>query len=175
MWRARYSDAILIHFRKSANLKVIFLLPTFVGSIASSMIQRVQSVYLILTTIVSAVLFLIPVFADPIADPARNFLIQDNALLLILNILIGGMAFISIFLFKNRKLQIKACRLCLMLIFALIALLFFTSDTISNTLNHKVSFKAGAYLPLIQIVLVFLAQRGIAKDEEFVRSADRLR
>jgi hypothetical protein len=42
-------------------------------------------------------------------------------------------------------------------------------------LGKEVSYKEGAYLPLIQIILVFLAQRSIKKDEELVRSADRLR
>jgi hypothetical protein len=42
-------------------------------------------------------------------------------------------------------------------------------------MEQRINFKAGAYLPLIQIVFVFLAQRAIGKDEELVKSADRLR
>jgi hypothetical protein len=37
------------------------------------------------------------------------------------------------------------------------------------------TYLVGTYLPLIALLLVFLAQRGIKHDEELVKSADRLR
>lgn len=69
----------------------------------------------------------------------------------------------------------KACRLILIVIFVLIALLFYTSDTISGGLDRKVVFKIGTYLPMLQVILIFLAHRGIKKDDELVKSAERLR
>jgi len=142
------------------------------------MIQRIQSVYLFLAALVSAILFYIPLFELPVAtaDAApRSFMISSNALLLILCSAIGIFSFIVIFIYKNRSFQLKACRLILIIIFIMIGLLFYTSDTISNGLDQKVVFKVGTYLPLLQVIFIFLAYRAIKKDDELVRSADRLR
>lgn len=142
------------------------------------MIQRVQSLFLLLTTLLSGVLFFIPLFELPAAaaDIApRLFMIGSNALLLTLCAAIGISSFIVIFIYRNRPFQLKACRLILILIFILIALLFYTSDTISSGLDQKVLFKIGTYLPMLQVIFVFLAHRGIKKDDELVKSADRLR
>jgi hypothetical protein len=142
------------------------------------MIQRVQSLYLLLTAIISALLFYVPLFQYPLSatDTAPHmYFVSANAFLLILNIVVGALSFITIFFFKNRKLQLRACRLCLMLIFVMVGLLFYTSDALAGGIDQRVTFKAGAYLPLIQIVLVFLAHVGIKKDDKLVRSADRLR
>jgi hypothetical protein len=142
------------------------------------MIQRIQTLFLLLTTVVSAILFYIPLFGLPAADAASapgTFMITSNALLTILCAATGLLSFIVIFLYKKRIVQMKACRLILIIIFIMIGLLFYTSDTISNGLNQKVVFKIGTYLPLLQVIFVFLAHRGIKKDEALVRSADRLR
>ncbi len=61
------------------------------------------------------------------------------------------------------------------MVLVIIALVFYTSDTIANGLDQKVIFKIGSYLPWVQFVFVFLAHRAIKKDDELVRSADRLR
>jgi hypothetical protein len=149
--------------------------------IRSYMIQRVQSIYLLLSAIASAALFYVPLFmlppsaADAQAGIDHLYYISTNSFLLILNIAIGVLSIGSIFLYKNRRLQLRSCRLCLLLIFLMVALLFYSSDTLSGGMDGKVMFKAGVYFPLIQIVFLFLAQRGIKKDEELVRSADRLR
>ena len=142
------------------------------------MIQRIQSIYLLLTVLISAALFFIPLFEVPSAVAGAGpvkFMITSNALLLVLSCAIGALSFITIFIFKNRPFQMRICRLILILIFIMIGLLFYTSDTISNGLNQKVIYKIGTYLPLLQVVFVFLAHYGIKKDEKLVRSADRLR
>lgn len=142
------------------------------------MIQRIQSLYLLLTTLLSGVLYFIPLFELPAAAPEtapRMFMIGSNALLLTLCAAIGISSFIVIFIYKNRPFQLKACRLILIFIFILIALLFYTSDTISSSLDQKVVFKIGTYLPMLQVIFVFLAHRGIKKDDQLVKSADRLR
>ena len=154
--------------RDSSGLKAYF----------RGMIQRVQSLYLLLTALISAAMFFLPLFELPsaTADAApMKFMITSNALLLVLSSAIGALSFIVIFIFKNRPFQMRVCRLILILIFVMIGLLFYTSDTISNGLNQKVIYKIGTYLPLLQVVFVFLAHYAIKKDEKLVRSADRLR
>jgi hypothetical protein len=104
---------------------------------------------------VSAAMFYLPLFAlPPLAEGelTRPYYIIQSSFLLILNIAIGAFAFIGVFLFKNRKVQLRACRLCLMLAIVLVGLIFFTSDTIGSGMEQRINFKAGAYLPLIQTV-----------------------
>jgi hypothetical protein len=69
----------------------------------------------------------------------------------------------------------KLCRLILILIFVTIGLLFYTADAISSGLDQKVVYKIGTYLPLLQVIFIFLAHQAIKKDDELVKSADRLR
>jgi hypothetical protein len=145
------------------------------------MIQRVQSLYLFLVTVLSAVLFLVPLFsiqsfaaATEPAGAQTPFMINTNSFLLILNCAIGAVAFISIFLYRKRVTQIKACNLTMILICVFVGLLFYTADTL-NGMNQRVQYQFGTYLPLIQLVFTFLALRGIKRDEELVKSANRLR
>jgi len=142
------------------------------------MIQRIQTIYLLLTVIISAALFYLPLFEVPLSagDTApKVFMITSNALLLVLTSAIGALAFVTILIFKNRRFQTRVCRVILILIFVMIALLFYTGDTFSNGLDQKVVYKIGTYLPLLQVVFVFLAHRAIRNDEKLVKSADRLR
>jgi len=90
------------------------------------------------------------------------------------------MSLVTIFLYKNRKLQITLSKLNLLLYLGVIFVVFYTGD---NALNHirtlglegELSYKLGAVLPLISVILIFLASRAIKKDEDLVRSADRIR
>jgi hypothetical protein len=143
------------------------------------MLQRIQSIYLLLVALLSVVLIFAKLFLieapalNPPYDHVSRYL-ASNSFLMILNGVIGVISFITIFLYKKRMTQVKACNLLMILICVLVGLLFFTADTL-NTENAKVVYKYGTYLPLIQLILTFLAMRAIKKDEELVRSADRLR
>jgi peptidoglycan/LPS O-acetylase OafA/YrhL len=146
------------------------------------MIQRVQTVYLLLVCLISVLLFFFPVFdvQTMAADGGHahtpvSFYINTNAFLLILNSAIGILAFFAIWLFKKRMMQIRACNLIMILTCVLIGLLFYTADTLSSGASEKAHYLFGIYLPLIQLAFAFLALRGIKKDEELVRSANRLR
>jgi len=143
------------------------------------MIQRVQSIYLLLVVIISAVLFLVPVFYIEHTGVAAqmgttSFSIATNSLLLIISCAIGAIALVSIFMYRKRMTQTKACNLNMILICVLVGLLFYTADTL-NGMDAKVHYQFGTYLPLIQLVFTFLALRAIKKDEDLVRSANRLR
>lgn len=139
------------------------------------MIQRIQSVYLLLAAVVQALAFLFP-FAS--ATPAAEGVFQDGSLdindHIVLPILLGLGAALSvgtIFLFKNRPLQITLDRLTMVLIFATLAFVGVLNfgGVLQGTLD--LSF----FLLGIAVILLFLAQRGIRNDERIVRSADRLR
>lgn len=145
------------------------------------MIQRVQSLFLTGAFLINALLFYIPVYrfvAEMAADgtvPVSNYVLTKNALLSILNGGIGVLALVSIFMYRNRNLQIRIANLSLLLTAILTGLLFFVADTLSGGMNQKVQFIFGSYLPIIELIFLFAAVRFIKRDEELVRSADRLR
>lgn len=148
------------------------------------MIQRIQSIFLLLAAGCAFGLFALP-FATTNAtiESSVNFSdaiynINDHVALLGLFGVAGVLSFISIFLFKNRKTQLLVGRFSIIaniigLILALV-LYYNDSDKISDT-EHVISDGFGAYLPFLFLVFAFLAQRFINKDEALVRSSDRLR
>lgn len=148
------------------------------------MIQRIQTVYLLLAAVASFLLFVLPIAStdaviagsDLFAD--AKYTIQDNIVLTILFVLTGIAALAAIFLFKNRPLQRNLGRvaLALTIIGVIFAIVFFMQDGIVNT-SEAISPAdgIGAFLPVLSIIFIVLAIRGINKDEKTVRSMDRLR
>ena len=141
------------------------------------MLQRVQSLLLLGVSIISVILFFIPLYervplgADMTVIPTG---ISKSAILQLINGSVGVLAFLTIFLYKKRNIQIRLGNLVILITCVFIALVFFMADTMS-TENQKIHYLIGSYLPLIQVLLAYLATRYIKKDEELVRSADRLR
>ena len=143
-----------------------------------TMIQRKQTLFLLGSTLLSVLLLYLPLFElipDSETMPVKRFTISINALLLIINGAVGILSFIAIFLFKNRNIQVRICNLALLLTCVLIGLVFFLADTMSSGMNQKIHYVYGSYLPIIQILIIFLAALFIKQDEKLVRSADRLR
>lgn len=103
--------------------------------------------------------------------------------LVTLAILIGAIALVSIFLFKNRVRQMRVVMVGFLFNVVYVFLLFFWAvDAYGKTMvqamnadNLNVTWLAGAYAPIVAIVFFVLAHRGIKKDEMKVRAADRLR
>ena len=78
------------------------------------------------------------------------------------------------FLFKDRKLQFVIGRVIVLINLFLLALLIYLSLTLSG--ETSVSEKGiGMFLPILVILLTVLANKAIKKDEDLVKSADRLR
>lgn len=139
------------------------------------MIQRIQSIYLLLAAIASSTLFGLP-FVTATAQPEGllqdgAFDISDHLGLMILTVLIAVVAVGTIFLYKNRVLQMNLGKLNIVL---LVALLGFAAWLYSS-IQVDTNFGAGLVVPIVVFVLTFLANRSIYKDERLVRSADRLR
>ena len=87
---------------------------------------------------------------------------------------IGVLALISIFLFKNRQNQFVLNRLNIILNLFLLG--FFVYRSLSLSGETAVSEKGiGMLIPVFSIVFLVLANRAIKKDEDLVKSVDRLR
>ena len=157
------------------------------------MIQRIQSVYLLIAATASSTFFFIPI--STIALYESNFVIKasgiyyldgdsyifDRPLLAVSSVLLFHilMTLITIFQFKNRKLQITISNLNLVLILVGMVLVFFYRGALPEKpidgSEPTISYHLGGLLPLFSFVLIFLGRKAIKKDDELVRSAERLR
>ncbi|MFY7672727.1 DUF4293 domain-containing protein [Tenacibaculum sp. MEBiC06402] len=143
------------------------------------MIQRIQSIYLLIVGILSGGLtFVLDLWSTPKAKVFSLDLFAAESILEkivpVLFFLSALLAFITIFLFKNRKLQFVLGRLNILTNLFLLGVLVYLSLTLSG--ETAVSEKGiGMFLPVIIIVLLVLANKAIKKDEDLVKSVDRLR
>ncbi len=150
------------------------------------MIQRIQSLWLLLAAICAFLSLKFSFYTGNIllndqvvlrnltglgltgdtadVQPAINFI----SLLLIAAA--GIIALLSIFLYGNRKLQLRIAIVSLIIaILAVVYLFIKTKDFTTGTLSLTSVFA------FLAPVFAFLAVRGISKDEKLVRSMDRLR
>ncbi len=158
------------------------------------MIQRIQSVFLLLAFLAGLALFFFPLAGIYSATSTYLFYIYElrNMVpgepsmfslmtvlpLLLINIAATLMALGAVFLYKNRLTQIKVVRFAIFLDIILIGLIFFIyAGIIEKNLGASPDYldEAGIYFPLIMLIFLILANKFIAKDEKLVRSADRLR
>ena len=147
------------------------------------MIQRIQSIFLLLAAISAFGLFALP-FATTSSEVAASanfadatYNINDHIGLLVLFAVAGALSFISIFLFKNRKTQLLVGRFSIIAIIIglVMAIVLYHNDSAVIPDTVQIEDQAGIYMPAIFLVFALLAQRFITKDEKLVRSADRLR
>jgi hypothetical protein len=95
--------------------------------------------------------------------------------LTIIVILVAVLSLITIFLFKNRKLQLLFSVILTGLISVLILVSFYYSYSVIS--EYDATFVPGVKmaLPFLQLIFSILAYRGIKKDDQLVKSYDRLR
>lgn len=141
------------------------------------MIQRVQSVWLLLTAICAFIAYTFTLYTGTMADgTTRSFVLGDHFLLLACIFAIGVISFACIFLFKNRKLQYRISILAMLLTIGYIFLQYFIIEQFKkDNLVQTGSYQVAALLPIAMVVFLVLAARGIRKDEKLVKSLDRLR
>ena len=143
------------------------------------MIQRVQSIYLLIATFVSfGLIFIFKLWSinenkffvfDLFNED--SFLLKGITLLFLLSAIL---TFTAIFLYKNRQLQFVVGRISILINLLLLGLLIYVSLNLPGEM--KISEKGiGMFLPILAILLIVLANKAIKKDEDLVKSADRLR
>jgi len=136
------------------------------------MIQRIQTLYLLLALGFSA--GLIFVFHLWINSEEVKVYAIDNYMYLGLFLGSALLSLISIFSFKNRQSQFVMGRVNIILNFILLGIFVYQSLNVSG--EADVSEKGiGILLPVFSIVCLVLANKAIKKDEDLVKSVDRLR
>ncbi|NLJ44311.1 MAG: DUF4293 domain-containing protein [Bacteroidales bacterium] len=155
------------------------------------MIQRIQTVYLLLTFLLS-VIFLSGDYFNFSNDAGTRIMMDFSGLwksvggeefvrsgnhffLTILFIFIGIISVSDIFIYKNRKVQLFLAKILGLLTAASAALTIFYLVYITG--RYEVSLIPGfrMIIPFVVFVLCLLAHRGIRKDDDLIRSYDRLR
>ncbi|TYB80394.1 DUF4293 family protein [Bizionia gelidisalsuginis] len=136
------------------------------------MIQRIQTLYLLLAASVSGgLIFALYLW---ITTAGIKVFAIDNLTYFAMFMASAVLSLVSIFMYNNRKSQFVVGRLNIILNFILLGLLVYQSLSISGGTN--VSEKGiGIFLPIVSIVLLALANKAIKKDEDLVKSVDRLR
>lgn len=151
------------------------------------MIQRFQSVFLAVAVVFMITTFFVPVALFNAGDVHAMFtnygwLNEKGAVVKSYPVYIGvgvvcAVLLVTIFMYKNRRKQILFCRISYLLLLGQFALYFFLPDAGVSALVETGTIKqaVGFYLPLGALGFVYLAEMLIRKDDNLVKSADRLR
>ena len=154
------------------------------------MIQRKQTIFLLISAVLSALTFCTPLIAfslegskdiemtltalsfqtggAPVTAPGTWYLIFIAAMATL-------MAFLAIFGYKNRKQQVRQCYSVILANALLIGSVALYAAAVLQAEGTAPIYKWGIALPVAAIAFDILAIRGIKHDEALVRAADRLR
>lgn len=139
------------------------------------MIQRIQTLYMALVAIFTIVTY----FSIGIWEFEGTAIYSSDVSYLPINLgLIAGLAVFAILQYKKRQLQFVLNRLNIILNLILMVVILLPAYSEYNTVNLEnlpVKIANGGIVPLINIVLLFFANRGIKRDEALIKSIDRIR
>ncbi len=154
------------------------------------MIQRIQTLYLLVVAALLAVMFFAPLAW--FAGEAGEFELHAFALETVegetlhstvyLGILLAAallLPVITVFLYRRRLLQIRLCCVEMVLLLGVLAMegayYYLGRRAFSELAFHTQGFKPAIALPLVSLLFVVLAAKAIFRDELLVRDADRIR
>jgi len=138
------------------------------------MLQRIQSVWLLLAAVFDAITFRFPFYSGDWIKDNFLFVIDLNAKTTIwfsiLTVINGIIAFITIFLYGNRKLQLRLVYLGTFLTALLLTLYFLE---IKNFIGGNIAIWVVFYFAIL--VCYIFAANGILRAQKLITSLDRLR
>ena len=141
------------------------------------MIQRIQTLFLFIATALCILSLKTSFYSghrikDMIPKEVINITASYNMLLTVFTIATATIAFLAIFLFKNRKLQMRITVTSLVLSFITLLLYYWQSKSF-DAAESSLTFTA--IIPMLVPVMILFAIRGIYKDEKLIKSVNRLR
>ncbi len=137
------------------------------------MLQRIQTIYLVAGILWTTSLGYL---SDILIVDGSSVELSSNPLVAGLLAIIVVLFAVAIAMYRNRNLQVNVNRVNILynlVLFGGAAYFAYYHSPRINGLNAHLD--AGAIIPVINVVLLTLANRGIMADEELVRSLDRLR
>lgn len=155
------------------------------------MIQRIQSLFLLVSVILLGILISNPFAAFTVEPQMLKYSLTTLGLsspdnlsaerihtlwfLFAFLLLVLLISLITIFLYRKRMLQIRLCIITIVMLVGVQGVMFYIVNAIGKNLNTKPQFSIVFIFPLVSAILNFLALRAIARDEALIRSLDRLR
>lgn len=141
------------------------------------MIQRIQTIWLFLAALATFLGYKLSFFSGNFVGPdnVKNFsyLTAGSSLgILFLTGILGAIILVAIFLFKNRKLQLRLTLGALILSVINIVLYYLQAR---KFVPNEGSYNITAIVSILVPVFLVLAARGINGDQKLVKSLDRLR
>ena len=136
------------------------------------MIQRVQTIWMVLAAIVTFLTIKFSFYSGTLAagNIYHAVMATDNFFILILTSAIGTGIIINIFLFKHRSVQFR------IILFAILAECIVIFIYIRETNKYTTgNFSLWSALHLLIIVFLIFAARGIYKDSKLIKESNRLR
>jgi len=147
------------------------------------MIQRIQTVYLLISAILIALLMKLNLADILVADQIYSFnsmgifngdaKVFNGLAIFVLIWIITILHLIVIFKYKKRLLQVRMLIFTIILLLGLFGLFFFFAYF--GFEGAKAAFKIPVAFPLVAVVLDYLAMRAIGKDEALIKSLNRIR
>lgn len=136
------------------------------------MIQRIQTIWLLIAAAGSFASLKLSFYSGKKDTVQLEQLTGSNSsfLLLVLSVAVGLLSVVSIFLFKNRKLQARLT-LAGLVAQAIVLVLYFQQAAKFTEGNYTLTSIISFAIP----VFLILALLGIRKDEQLIKSMDRLR
>ena len=145
--------------------------------------------YLLIAFILGCLTFFLPImnFATPegdyslsclglrFTDPANSKVLEHLWALVAISAIIPIISLITINLYKHRTAQIRLSIFNMLLMLGYYAIYFFYFYYIGVKYNVSATFAWPVVLPVVSLILTWLAIRAIAKDEALVQSLNRLR
>lgn len=156
------------------------------------MLQRVQSVFLLLVVAFAILYLVFPLGIFKINDASVNIILASGSLapenhaaahalwyrsvLSVLPLLAMVFTVYIIFQYKRRIYQVKLGKVNILIHLIILVISFFYLDQLRGTLPQMTfSYGPALFFPLVSLVLILRANRSIIKDEKLVRAADRIR
>ncbi len=153
------------------------------------MIQRIQTIYLLLAAIAVGIAAFMPLafistangdlfdlYASGLYDVKQGALIQSAIYMLILALVTIVVPIVSIFLFKNRMLQMRVCVIEVVLLigfYAMVGAYYFLCNRALGQIGIEMQgVHPAIFTPLVAIVLVLCATRAIFNDEIKVKASE---
>lgn len=142
------------------------------------MIQRIQTLWLLIAAAFAFLSLKLSFFAgqkivnEVAAHVELNAATADNLLVLISSVAVGLLALIAVFLFKQRKPQLRLVIVALLL--SIVNIVLFIMEA-QKFIPHQGNYSLTSVFVFLTPVFLILAARGISKDEKLIKSLDRLR
>lgn len=138
------------------------------------MLQRIQTVWLLLVILLTALTFKLPFYVGSHAATQATYKLTatESKMLLLVTTLIILTAIAAVSLYKKRRQQLMLC-MAGVILEAVLVFLYYSKKEIF--VSGSGSYTLWALIHIVNIFLFLLAARNINKDEKLVQDSDRLR